>query len=91
MFLLRKVRGGEAANVKCFRQETARHHVNLFLQTMTYRELLHQLQQLGDDLLNYDVCVYDTGVDEYYQLNVQLVFADQECDVLGLDHPVIQF
>jgi hypothetical protein len=58
---------------------------------MTYKELLFQLQQLPEDLLNYDVCVYDTGNDEYYQLNVELVFAGQECDVLGLDHPIIRF
>jgi hypothetical protein len=58
---------------------------------MTYRELLHRLQQLDEDLLNYDVCVYDTGTDEYYQLKVELMFAGQECDVLGLDHPIISF
>jgi hypothetical protein len=58
---------------------------------MTYKELLNQLQQLSEDQLNEDVCVYDTGTDEYYQLNVELVYSTQECDVLNLDHPIIRF
>ena len=58
---------------------------------VTYKELLQQLQQLNEDQLNEDVCVYDTGTDEYYQLNVELVYSTQECDVLNLDHPIIRF
>lgn len=58
---------------------------------MTYKELLNQLSQLNEDQLNQDVCVYDEGYDEYYQLKVELVYAGQECDVLGLDHPIIRF
>ena len=58
---------------------------------MTYKELLQQLQSLTEDQLNEDVCVYDTGTDEYYQLNVELVYSTQECDVLNLDHPIIRF
>ena len=58
---------------------------------MTYKELLQQLQQLSEDQLNEDVCVYDTDTDEYYQLNVELVYSTQECDVLNLDHPIIRF
>ena len=58
---------------------------------MTYKELLQQLQQLPEDLLNYDVCVYDIRTDDYYNCYVELVFAGQECDVLGLDHPIIRF
>jgi len=58
---------------------------------MTYKELLQQLQQLSEDQLNEDVCVYDTGTDEYYQLNVELVYSTQECDILNLDHPIIRF
>lgn len=58
---------------------------------MKYKELLQQLQQLNEDQLNEDVCVYDTGTDEYYQLNVELVYSTQECDVLNLDHPIIRF
>ena len=58
---------------------------------MTYKELLQQLQQLTEDQLNEDVCVYDTGTDEYYQLKVELVYSTQECDVLNLDHPIIRF
>lgn len=58
---------------------------------MTYKELLNQLQSLTEDQLNEDVCVYDSGTDEYYQLNVELVYSTQECDVLNLDHPIIRF
>lgn len=58
---------------------------------LTYKELLNQLQSLTEDQLNEDVCVYDTGTDEYYQLNVELVYSTQECDVLNLDHPIIRF
>jgi len=58
---------------------------------MTYKELLNQLQQFNEEQLNADVCVYDTGTDEYYQLKVELVFATEECDVLDLDHPIIRF
>jgi len=58
---------------------------------MTYKELLQQLQQLNEDQLNSDVCVYDTGTDEYYQLIVELVFATDECQVLDVDHPIIRF
>jgi hypothetical protein len=58
---------------------------------MTYKDLLLQLQQLSEDQLNEDVCVYDTGTEEHYQLNVELVYAGQECDVLNLDHPIIRF
>jgi len=58
---------------------------------MKYKELLEQLSQLSEDQLNEDVCVYDTGTDEYYQLNVELVYSTQECDVLNLDHPIIRF
>ena len=58
---------------------------------MTYKELLQQLQQLSKDQLNEDVCVYDEGTDEYYQLKVELVFATEECQVLDVDHPIIRF
>lgn len=58
---------------------------------MTYKELLQQLQQLNEDQLNSDVCVYDTRTDDYYNCYVELVYAGQECDVLNLDHPIIRF
>jgi hypothetical protein len=58
---------------------------------MTYKELLHQLQQLDLEQLNQDVAVYDTGTDEYYQLKVEFVFSTEECDVLDVNHPVIRF
>ena len=58
---------------------------------MTYKELLAELQQLNEEQLNSDVAVYDTDTDEYYQLNVELVFATDECQVLDVDHPIIRF
>ena len=58
---------------------------------MTYKELLQQLQQLDEEQMNSDVCVYDEGTDEYYQLKVELVFATEECQVLDVDHPIIRF
>jgi len=58
---------------------------------ITYKELLNQLQQLTEEQLNQDVAVYDTGTDEYYQLNIEFVFATDECQVLDVDHPIIRF
>lgn len=58
---------------------------------MTYKELLQQLQQLNEEQLNSDVAIYDEGIDEYYQLTVELVFATEECQVLDVDHPIIRF
>ena len=58
---------------------------------MKYKELLQQLQQLSEDQLNQDVCLYHDHEGDYYQSDVELVYAGQECDVLGLDHPIIRF
>jgi hypothetical protein len=58
---------------------------------MTYKELLQQLQQLNEEQLNQDVCVHDTGIEEKYQFDVELVYSTQECDALDLDHPIIRF
>ena len=58
---------------------------------MKYKELLSQLQQLDEYQLNQNVAVYDEGVDEYYQLKVELVFATDAQDVLDINHPVIRF
>jgi hypothetical protein len=58
---------------------------------MTYKELLQQLQQLDEDQLNSDVVIYDEGINDYYQLKVELVFATERCQVLNLDHPIIRF
>jgi hypothetical protein len=57
---------------------------------MTYKELLQQIQLFTEEQLNSDVCVYDTSTDEYYQLNVELVFTTT-ADILDIDHPVIRF
>jgi len=58
---------------------------------MTYKELLNQLSQLNEEQLNSDVAVYDEESDEYYQLKVEFVFATDECQVLGVNHPIIRF
>jgi hypothetical protein len=58
---------------------------------MTYKELLQQLQQLSEEQLNSDVCVYDIRTDDYYNCYVELVFATEECQVLDVDHPIIRF
>ncbi len=58
---------------------------------MTYKELLQLLQQLNEDQLNQDVCVFDSYSDEYYQESVEIVYSTQECDTLDLDHPIIRF
>jgi hypothetical protein len=58
---------------------------------MTYRELLKQLQQLNEEQLNSDVCVYNKWEDQFIQYDVDFTLADEECDVLDLDHPIIRF
>ena len=59
---------------------------------ITYKELLIQLQQLTEEQLNSDVCVWDSGgQDEYYQESVEFVFATEKCGVLDVDHPIIRF
>jgi hypothetical protein len=60
-------------------------------EEMTYEDLLIELANLSEEQLNQDVCVYDTGTDEHYQLNVEFVFATEECQVLDVDHPIIRF
>ena len=58
---------------------------------MTYKELLNQLQQLNEEQLNQDVCIWDEDNDEYYQQDVDLLFVDNTQDVLDVDHPVFSF
>ena len=58
---------------------------------MKYKELLEQLQQLNEDQLNMDVSITDVRSDEYHQLYVELVYAGQECEIFGLDQPIIRF
>ena len=54
---------------------------------MKYKELLLQLQQLTEEQLNEDVCLYHDYEGDYYQSDVEFV----ECDALNLDHPIIRF
>ena len=58
---------------------------------MTYKELLNQLQQLNEEQLNQDVALWNDLLDEYYQLDVELVFATDAQSVLDVDHPIIRF
>ena len=58
---------------------------------MTYKELLLQLQQLTEEQLNEDVCLYHDYEGDYYQSDVEFVYSTQECDFLNLDHPIIRF
>ena len=58
---------------------------------MTYKDLLLQLQQLSEDQLNSDVAVYHDYEGEYYQSDVEFVFATDAQDVLDVDHPIIRF
>jgi hypothetical protein len=44
-----------------------------------------------DAQLDADVCIYDTGIDEYFQLQVELVFATDAQDVVNINHPIIRF
>jgi hypothetical protein len=59
---------------------------------MIYKELLLQLQQLTEDQLNQDVCIWDSYEnDEFYQQGVEFMFATEECQVLDVNHPIIRF
>lgn len=59
---------------------------------MTYKELLQQLQQLNEEQLNSDVCIWDSYEnDEFHQEGVEFMFATDECQVLDEDHPIIRF
>jgi len=58
---------------------------------MTYKELLNQLSQLTEEQLNSDVAIYEPCADEFWQDKVELVFATDECQVLGVNHPIIRF
>ena len=58
---------------------------------MTYRELKLMLDTFTNEQLNADVCIYDTGIDEYFQLQVELVFATDAQNVVDLNHPIIRF
>jgi len=58
---------------------------------MTYKDLLQQLQQLNEEQLNQDLCVYNKWEDQHIQYDVDFVFATEECDVLDIDHPIIRF
>jgi hypothetical protein len=58
---------------------------------MKYKELLLQLQQLTEEQLNENVCLYHDYEGDYYQSDVELVYSTQECDALNLDQPIIRF
>lgn len=58
---------------------------------MTYRQLKSMIDVFDDAQLDADVCIYDTGIDEYFQLQVELVFATDAQDVVDINHPIIRF
>jgi len=58
---------------------------------ITYKQLLTELNKLTEEQLNSDVCVFDTAIDEYFQLNVEFVYATDAQDVLDVGHPIIRF
>jgi len=58
---------------------------------MKYKELLLQLQQLTEEQLNEDVCLYHDYEGDYYQSDVEFVYSTQECNALNLDQPIIRF
>jgi hypothetical protein len=58
---------------------------------ITYKQLLEQLNTFTEEQLNCDVAIYDTSIDEYFQLNVELVFATDTEDAVDLNHPIIRF
>ena len=58
---------------------------------MTYKDLLQQLQQLNEEQLNQDLCVYNKWEDQQIQYDVDFVLATEECDVLDIEHPIIRF
>jgi hypothetical protein len=58
---------------------------------MIYKELLQQLQQLTEEQLNTDVCVYDReNHDEYYQVGLEFINGARY-DVVDVDYPIIHF
>lgn len=54
---------------------------------MTYRELLHHLQDMNQQALNLDVTIYDHGEDEYFQ--VQDFDHAVGTDVIEDSHPIL--
>ena len=56
---------------------------------MTYRQLLETLQNLNQDQLDLDVCIYDAGHDEVFPATA-LHINEDELDQIDLDHPYIQ-
>ena len=57
---------------------------------LTYRELREKLNTFTDEQLDSDVAIYDSETDEYFQSNVEVVYATDAQDVLDIDHPVIR-
>jgi hypothetical protein len=61
---------------------------------MTYKELLNQLQQLNEEQLNQEVSLWNDLLDEYHQLDIDLLFVDdtqENRNVLDNGHPIIRF
>ena len=67
--------------------------LNTIVDTMKYKELLQHLQQLNEDQLNMDVVLKDKfgDVNEYYQLYIEFEYAPYDCEIFGLDQPIISY
>ena len=58
---------------------------------MTYEDLLIELANLSEEQLKQDVTLYHDHEGDYYQSDVEFVSATDECQVLGVNHPIIRF
>jgi hypothetical protein len=68
-----KVRGGEAANVKCFRQETARHHAafaNMDLSDLTFYKHPAGFQAVANFPNSYGLSIIPESDGKHYEVAV---------------------
>jgi len=57
---------------------------------MTYRKLLEIIAKFNEEQLDQDVTIYEPYEMEFYPAT-DVLFADENNDVLDEDHPFIQF
>ena len=58
-------------------------------RTMTYRELLKELQELDDKRLDDEVAAHLIETDEFYPVHSVCVAVENECDVLDQGHLIL--
>lgn len=56
--------------------------------SMTYRELLQELQKLSEEQLDCDISVYDEEAEEFFHVDHDLQIQSGN-DVLGHGHPYL--